>query len=110
MSTGTALEQLRPVERRVLKMRDDGIEIEEIASRIRKSPAFVTRMLAWTEIPRTGSTRSRRLTPMQRRVLDLRSEGRTREEIASSFKKGESFIRQVEGLAHFKEGIELLSR
>jgi transcriptional regulator len=67
-------------------------------------------MISWTDIPRNGTTVARDLTPMQRRVLDLRADGRSRGEIASKFKKGESYIRQVEGLAHFKESQRLLTR
>jgi len=105
-----ATEHLRPIERRVLDMQRDGLGVAEIASRIKRSPAFVERMISWTEIPRNGITTNRHLTPIQQRVLDLRATGETREEIASRFKKGEAYIRQVEGLAHFKESQRLLSR
>lgn len=110
MSNAIVSEHLRPIERRVLDMRNDGVGVEEIASRIKRSPEFVERMFDWTAIPRNGKTSDRHLTPMQQRVLDLRAAGETREEIASRFKKGEAYIRQVEGLAHFKEGQRLLSR
>ena len=110
MSNATFSEHLRPIERRVLDMHQEGIEVVEIASRIKKSPEFVERMIDWTEIPRNGKTSDRHLTPIQQRVLDLRAAGETREEIASRFKKGERYIRQVEGLAHFKESQRLLSR
>jgi transcriptional regulator len=66
-------------------------------------------LIGWTDIPRRGSTRDRYLTPRQRRVLDLRNEGESHGEIAARFKKTERYIRQVEGLAHFKEGQRLLS-
>jgi hypothetical protein len=110
MNEAIVSEHLRPIERRVLDMRTDGVGVDEIASRIRKSPAFVERMIGWTEIPRNGTTTDRHLTAMQQRVLDLRAAGETREKIASRFKKREAFIRQVEGLAHFKESQRLLSR
>ncbi len=110
MSNATVMEHLRPIERRVLDMQAEGVVIDEIANRINKSPEFVERMIGWTEIPRTGVSSDRDLTPMQRRVLDMRAAGHSREEIASRFKKGEQYIRQVEGLAHFKESQRLLSR
>lgn len=110
MSNATAMENLRPIERRVLDMQSEGVVIDEIANRINKSPEFVERMIGWTEIPRNGGSVDRDLTPMQRRVLDLRAEGHSHEEIADKFKKGEHYIRQVEGLAHFKESQRLLSR
>ena len=105
-----ATEYLRPIERRILGMQQDGVGIGEIASRIKRSPEFVERMIGWTEIPRNGTTTDRYLTPMQQRVLDMRAAGESREEIASRFKKREAYIRQVEGLAHFKESQRLLSR
>lgn len=110
MSDAIVMELLRPVERRVLEMQREGLVVEEIASRIRKSPEFVERMINWTEIPRNGTTPDRHLTPMQQRVLDLRAAGESREQIASRFKKREDYIRQVEGLAYFKESQRLLSR
>jgi DNA-binding NarL/FixJ family response regulator len=105
-----ATEYLRPIERRVLDMQREGLAVDEIASRIRRSPEFVERMIGWTEIPRNGTTSERHLTPMQQRVLDLRAAGESHQEIASRFRKGEPYIRQVEGLAHFKESQRLLSR
>lgn len=110
MSNASTMEHLRPIERRVLAMHGEGVVIDEIATRINKSPEFVERMIGWTEIPRNGTSNDRDLTPLERRVLDLRAEGHSHGEIASKFKKGESYIRQVEGLAHFKESQRLLTR
>jgi DNA-binding NarL/FixJ family response regulator len=109
MSNANDVESLRPIERRVLDMQRDGVAIEEIATRFNKTPEFVERLIGWTEIPRTGQTSDRHLTPRQRRVLDLRAEGESHEQIADRFKRTERYIRQVEGLAHFKEGQRLLS-
>ena len=110
MSNATAMEHLRPIERRVLEMQQEGLVVDEIAARINRSPEFVERMIGWTEIPRNGSSTDRHLTPRQRRVLDLRAEGHSHSEIAEKFRRREAYIRQVEGLAHFKEGQRLLSR
>ncbi|HZD21815.1 MAG TPA: hypothetical protein VE569_00170 [Acidimicrobiia bacterium] len=104
------MNRLRPIERRVLDMRDDGVAIDEIAARINKTPEFVERLIGWTEIPRSGGTADRNLTPVERRVLDMRADGDSHAEIATKFRKTERFIRQVEGLAHFKEGQRLLAR
>ncbi|MFZ0013912.1 MAG: hypothetical protein WAL25_07325 [Acidimicrobiia bacterium] len=109
MSNPTDPQNLRPVERRVLDMHGDGVELNEIAARINKSPEFVERLLGWTDIPRNGDTRRRDLTPVERRVLDMRANGESYELIAEKFKKTERYIRQVEGLAHFKEGQRLLT-
>ena len=100
---------LRPIERRVLRMHRDGIAIDDIASRFNKTPEFVERLIVWTGIPRTGEAAHRTLRPLERRVLTMRAEGETHQAIAARFRKTERFIRQVEGLAHFKEGQRLLS-
>ena len=110
MSNAISPENLRPVERRVLDMQREGVVIDEIASRLRRTPEFVARMIGWTEIPRSGTTTDRDLTPLQRRVLDLRASGESYQDIAAKFRRGEASIRQVEGLAYFKESQRLLSR
>jgi DNA-binding NarL/FixJ family response regulator len=109
MSDTIAREHLRPVERRVLEMQEDGVPVEEIAARFNRSPQFVERMLGWIEIPRSGAVSERSLTPRQQRVLDMRGEGQTHAEIAMRFRRGERYIRQVEGLAHFKVSQRLLT-
>jgi hypothetical protein len=90
-------------------MHGGGVELDEIAARINKSPEFVERLLGWTDIPRNGGSRERNLTPVEARVLDMRAQGESYDQIAGKFKKTERFIRQVEGLAHFKEGQRLLA-
>jgi DNA-binding CsgD family transcriptional regulator len=110
MSEAIDMGSLRPIERRVLDMHREGVVVDEIATRFKKSPEFVQRLITWTEIPRAGSTADRDLTPLERRVLDMRAEGESHGEIASKFRKGEAYIRQVEGLAHFKKGLRLLTR
>ena len=50
------------------------------------------------------------LRPLERRVLHLRASGESHERIGERFKRSGRFIRQVEGLAHYKESMRLLSR
>jgi len=90
-------------------MHQDGLAIDDIAGRFNKTPEFVQRLIGWTGIPRTGEIRTRTLRPLEQRVLAMRAEGVTHEAIAARFRKTERFIRQVEGLAHFKEGQRILS-
>lgn len=110
MSNPTDPQHLRPIERRVLDMHEDDVPVAEIAARIKKTPEFVERMLGWTDIPRNGGDNDRDLTPVERRVLDMRANGESHAEIAAKFKKTERYIRQVDGLAHFKEGQRLLAQ
>jgi DNA-binding CsgD family transcriptional regulator len=100
---------LRAVERRVLAMRDDGVHVEEIARRIDRSPAHVERVIAWTDIPRTGQRARTSPTARQRAVLRLRAEGESHAEIGERFKRSPEYIRQVEGLAHYTQGLDLLT-
>jgi DNA-binding CsgD family transcriptional regulator len=106
---GMKPENLRPIERRVLDMRNDGMSAGEIADRIKRTPGYVERLLEWTTIPRTGRNRERDLRPLERRVLDLRADGESHDRIGQRFNRSARFIRQVEGLAHFKQAHRILS-
>jgi hypothetical protein len=101
--------KLRPVERVILGMRDQGMPVTEIADRMRRSPDHIERVLSWVEIPRSNATRRPHPTPIQRRVLHLRSVGEDHVTIGNRFNKSARFIRQVEALAHYGEGLRLLS-
>ena len=71
-------DQLRPVERVVLRMRDEGLSDDDIARRIRRSPQHVERIVAWSTWPRSGASSHRKgLSPLERRVLAMRAEGWT---------------------------------
>ena len=102
-------ESLRPIERRMLDLHEEGLLIDDIAARFNRSPESVERILVWTDIPRNGETDARDLRPIERRILDLRAAGDSHARIAEKFRKTERYIRQVEGLAHFKEGQRLLA-
>ncbi|MEZ5176425.1 MAG: hypothetical protein R2823_09510 [Acidimicrobiia bacterium] len=97
-------EYLRPIERRVLAMRRDGIATPEIATRFRRSPDYVRRLVAWTEFDRTPTPEQSGPSPIARRVAALRAEGETYEQIGRRFKRSPRFIRQVEGLAQVVHG------
>ena len=99
---------LRPIERRVLAMRDEGQDVEEIADRIKRSPDHVERIIEWSSIPRSGPARHRSPRPIENRVLALREEGESHERIARRFRRTPDFIRRVEGLAHYTLALRLL--
>ena len=109
VAMSSPIDSLRPIERLVLKMQGEGVEIDEIAARIKRSPRFVERLITWTEIPRSGGRQDRRLRPLEQRVLTLRFQGETHDQIGERFNRSSRFIRQVEGLAHFKESQRLLT-
>lgn len=92
----------------MLHLHSGGMSVDEIATRFRKTPGFVRRVIDWSAIPRSGSSQEHHLRPLERRVLAMRAAGESHDQIASRFRKSVRFIRQVEGLAHFKEGQRIL--
>ncbi|MDH3260458.1 MAG: hypothetical protein OEM81_04810 [Acidimicrobiia bacterium] len=102
------MENLRPLERRISAMQNEGMATGEIAHRVGRSPAQVERIFTWIAIPRSGPPPQRSPRAIERRVLTLRAAGETHAEVGARFRRSERFIRQVEGLAHFRLGQELL--
>jgi DNA-binding NarL/FixJ family response regulator len=102
------MEHLRPLERRVLSMAAEGLEIDEIATRIRKTPTRVESIIAWTDIPRTRPAVRRSPTPVESRVLALLAEGESHERIGRRLRRSAGYVRQVEGLAHYRRATEIL--
>jgi DNA-binding CsgD family transcriptional regulator len=98
---------LRPVERRILAMRDEGIDTAEIARRFKRSEDFIERVIAWTQIPRRKVARHQGLSPIERRVVDLRTDGLSYEEIGQRFRRSPDHIRRVEGYAHLRSNLGL---
>ncbi|HSM02324.1 MAG TPA: hypothetical protein VK960_07810 [Acidimicrobiia bacterium] len=103
-------DHLRPVERRVLAMRASGVSVDQIASAFKRSPGHIGRIIEWTSIPRSGPPPNRKPRALEDRILSLRGKGESHTAIAGRFKKTPGFIKQVEGLAHFRRAHELLSR
>lgn len=103
--------QLRPLETRILAMRQAGLSDAEIGDRVRKSPERVAMIAEWARHPARGSgspPEGRTLSPLERRVLAMRAEGQSHAEIGGRLRRGPGFVRQVEGLAHFRRYRELL--
>jgi transcriptional regulator len=103
--------QLRPIETRVLAMRQAGLSDAEIGAKVRKSPSRVGMIAEWAQHPARGSGVEREnevLSPLARRVLAMRAEGQSHAEIGERFRRSPRFVRQVEGLAHFRRYRELL--
>ncbi|MPZ51261.1 MAG: hypothetical protein GEU79_00750 [Acidimicrobiia bacterium] len=102
---------LRPIERRVLAMREEGQTDEEIAGRLKRSADHVARIAAYAEIPRNGHG-SREddelLRPVERRVLALREAGQSHAEIGEKFRRSADFARRVEGFARYRQALALL--
>lgn len=109
METIPNVDHLRPIERCVAAMSDQGVGIGEIAERLRRSPEHIERMMWLMQIPRSGPPERHHPSPMARRVLALRRQGEDYATIGARFRRGADFIKRVEGMAHYRRGVELLS-
>ena len=95
---------LRPVERRVLRLSEDGLDDAEIGRRFRRSPDWAARVRALAAIPRPDGHRLRGdvLRPLERRVLRWRASGVDYEDVSARFRRSPDFIRRVEELAKYR--------
>jgi DNA-binding CsgD family transcriptional regulator len=97
--------QLRPFERRVLALADQGVDDAEIARRFRRSPEFVARVRRLTEIPRAPARprpHTERLRPLERRIMRWYALGADDESLAPRFRRSPDFIGRVGDLARYK--------
>jgi hypothetical protein len=97
-------QRLRPLERRIRRLNREGIPDTEIGRRFRRSPDFVRRVMALSELEGRGarSAAAPALRPLERRVLRWRDEGADAAEIAPRFHRSPEFIQRVEGFARHK--------
>ena len=97
--------RLRPVERVVLRLVDEGVEEVEIARRLRRSPEMIRRITAMARLPRTARVAAvpdDGLRPLERRLLRWRHYGATYTEIGARFRRSPAFVERVEAFAHYK--------
>lgn len=104
----TTTEQLRPVERRVLKWADDGADDAEIAERFGRGERWVAQVRALAEAERPdadGQMTSRDddgLRPIERRVLRWREQGANFDELSLRFRRSPELIARIEQYAYYK--------
>ena len=95
--------ELRPIERRVLALREQGVDDAEIARRFRRTPAYIKRIALLARLDGTRrASGGGGLTPMERRVLKWRDQGARPEDMAWRFKRSPEHITRVERLARYK--------
>ena len=100
-------EALRPLERRVLRLVDEGVSTAEIARRFRRTPEFVDRVVDFAGLPRQGSqVEHTPLRPVERRILKWRDLGTNHEEIGRRFHRSADHIARIEELARYKLSTE----
>ena len=90
-------------------MRDEGLDLDEIGRRIKRSPEQVERIIGWTELPLRRAAPRLAARAFERRVLALRASGESYDQIGDRFRRSADFIRRVEGLAHYRLALELLT-
>jgi hypothetical protein len=105
---------LRPIERRMIRLDDDGVPRAEIGRRFRRSPEYVDRVLVLAHLPGRAAQAhaqlshgtlgrgERALRPLERCVLGWRDRGASHDEIAPMFRRSPAFVAQVEELARYK--------
>lgn len=98
------LQVLRPLERRIVRLLEEGLDEAEIAGRFRRSPDWVLRVASMARMPRSPARPLRVdvLRPLERRVLRWRSGGADYAEIAPRFRRSPGFVQRVEDLARYK--------
>jgi DNA-binding CsgD family transcriptional regulator len=95
--------ELRPVERRILRLVDEGVAVDEIGHRFRRSPEFVGRVIELAHLPgRAARHDDAPLRPLERCILGWRERGASHEEIAPRFGRSSGFIARVEQFAQLK--------
>lgn len=96
---------LRPLERRVVRLVEDGVGTTEIARRFRRSPEMINRIIGMAALPGrvTGAVaRDEVLRPVERRVLHWREVGADYGEIGARFGRSAAAVERVEQLARYK--------
>ena len=101
--------ELRPIERRVVRLADGGVDNVEIARRFRRSPEFIGRVIEMAGLPGRGghSTRPDRasdhaLRPVERCILGWLDRGAVPADIAVRLRRSTNYVERVEDLARFK--------
>lgn len=104
MSSMSQQQVLRPLERRIVRLLEEGLDEAEIAGRFRRSPDWVLRVASMARMPRSQARppRVEVLRPLERRVLRWRSGGADYAQIAHRFRRSPGFVQRVEDLARYK--------
>lgn len=98
-----ALNELRPLERRMSKLAADGVVPAEIGRRFNRSERYVERVLELASLPeRHASHAAVGLRPLERRLVRWRDQGVSALELADRFRRGPEHIERVLALADYK--------
>jgi DNA-binding CsgD family transcriptional regulator len=101
-----AHQDLRPIERVIVRLSESGLEVPEISRRVGKKPGTVVRILRMIDL-RAGSPVSQvvgdgTLRPLERVVIRLRSRGESYGEIGNRLGRSGAHVRRIESYAQLK--------
>ena len=91
-------DQLRPLERAVLKRADEGMPLSEIAWRFRRSPGAIRRIQQFSGLDRdyAGLTSDQRgLRPLERCIVNARDSGVDTVEIAARLRRSPDLVSRI---------------
>jgi hypothetical protein len=114
--SGAEHDHLRPVERRVLRWADLGLDDAEIARRFGRSERWVAQVRFLADLDRsapldqpdvsdrsdTSDRPADRLRPLERRLLRWRRAGVRHEDLSGRFRRSPEFLARVEDYARYK--------
>jgi DNA-binding CsgD family transcriptional regulator len=102
------LANLRPLERRVIRLAEEGVVPGEIGRRFHRSTDSIERVLMLASLPGRQAPRHHEgLRPLERRLLRWREQGAAPEEMADRFRRGPDYIERVLALADYKRNRSL---
>jgi hypothetical protein len=102
------IERLRPVERRVLRWAESGLDDAEIARRFGRGERWAAQVRFLADLDRSphpdGQREGRRdrLRPIERRLLRWRQAGADHDELSGRFRRSPEFLARVEEYANYK--------
>jgi hypothetical protein len=107
-STGADARPVRPLERRMVRLAEEGLDSTAIAARFKRSAAHVERVLGLARLPgREWGTHpvGRGLRPLERRLLKSRADGITSDVLGARFRRSPEHILRVQALADHKVAV-----
>lgn len=95
---------LRPVERRVLRWVETGLDDAEIGRRFGRGERWVAQVRLLAGVPRSGRVAPTigGLRPIERRVLRWREQGSDYADLSGRFRRSPDFLARVEMYARYK--------
>jgi len=103
------------LERRVIALREAGLDEAAIAVKFRRSPRFIRQVLSIGElrknleegrsgVERADNSPADKMSPRQRVVVKWRERGASYAEIASRLRRSPLYVRRIERLARLRSG------